>query len=103
MTTIFEIKRAYEIKINERRLINIIKEDMDDFCPPDSEIYDNLETWALDLMALGDAFDEIKFIEVNNSLYSYGEIFDNFECSVSDYINDILVNFIVKWVRENWS
>ena len=101
MTTTFEVKKEYKIDINEKKLIKTIERAMDDFVPPDSDGFDCLDDWALEL-TFESAFDRAEFIKVNGLSYTFDEIEGEFEYDTADYIKNLVINFIVKWVRENW-
>lgn len=101
MTATFEVKKEYKIEIDETKLVKTIKEAWNDFVPPDSDSFDCLEDWALEL-TFEDAFDEADFIKVDGWSYTFDEIERDFYYDIADYIKNLVVNFIVKWVRENW-
>lgn len=101
MTTTFEVKKEYKINIDEEKLIETIEKAMDDFVPPDADGFDCLDDWASEL-TFESAFDEVEFIKVNNSFYYLDELESYFDYNIADYIKNLVVNFITKWVRENW-
>lgn len=101
MTATFEVKKEYKIEIDETKLIKTIKEAWNDFVPPDSDYFNCLEDWALEL-TFESAFDDAEFIKVNGWSYTFDEIERDFNYDIADYIKNLVVDFIAKWVRENW-